>query len=180
VPVVAIDAETIFRFHDAIPFYSPSLPEYSYRVKFTGQSVADLFRENHLSPETVATHTQWPWSCFQGKIEVTIATGAEASLRSRTVLFLRIVMLHNMAQSMSKKTVFNISTPGRFAHHIYTAGSAIRIGDAPLLESCLNGNPISEAALKTRSDAIRHGRDRRYCQCKGKNRIINRMKKPDV
>ncbi len=49
------------------------------------------------------------------------------------------------------------STPDRLAHHVYMADSAVPIGEAPPLESYLNGGRVIAAALKTGCDAIHPG-----------------------
>jgi acetyl/propionyl-CoA carboxylase alpha subunit len=49
------------------------------------------------------------------------------------------------------------STPDRLAHHVFMADTAVNIGDAPPVESYLNGNKIIQAALQSKSDAIHPG-----------------------
>lgn len=49
------------------------------------------------------------------------------------------------------------STPDRLAHHVFTADSAIHIGEAPPLESYLNMEKMIAAAIQSKSDAIHPG-----------------------
>lgn len=49
------------------------------------------------------------------------------------------------------------STPDRLAYHVFMADTAIHIGDAPPINSYLNGERIIEAALASGSNAIHPG-----------------------
>jgi acetyl-CoA carboxylase biotin carboxylase subunit/propionyl-CoA carboxylase alpha chain len=49
------------------------------------------------------------------------------------------------------------STPDRLAHHVFMADSAVHIGEAPPVESYLNGEKMIAAALRSGSDAIHPG-----------------------
>lgn len=49
------------------------------------------------------------------------------------------------------------STPDRLAYHVFMADTAIHIGDAPPINSYLNGDRIIEAALASGSNAIHPG-----------------------
>ena len=49
------------------------------------------------------------------------------------------------------------STPDRLAHHVFMADEAVHIGDAPPVESYLNGDRMIQAALRSGSDAIHPG-----------------------
>jgi acetyl-CoA carboxylase biotin carboxylase subunit/propionyl-CoA carboxylase alpha chain len=49
------------------------------------------------------------------------------------------------------------STPDRLAHHVFMADSAVHIGEAPPVESYLNGEKMIDAALRSGSDAIHPG-----------------------
>ena len=49
------------------------------------------------------------------------------------------------------------STPDRLAEHVLMADSAVHIGEAPPIESYLNGERIIEAALQEGADAIHPG-----------------------
>ena len=49
------------------------------------------------------------------------------------------------------------STPDRLAEHVLMADSAVHIGEAPPIESYLNGGRIIEAALREGADAVHPG-----------------------
>jgi acetyl-CoA carboxylase biotin carboxylase subunit/propionyl-CoA carboxylase alpha chain len=49
------------------------------------------------------------------------------------------------------------STPDRLAYHVFMADTAVHIGDAPPINSYLNGERIIEAALASGSNAIHPG-----------------------
>jgi len=54
-------------------------------------------------------------------------------------------------------TVAVYSTPDRLAHHVFMADEAVHIGEAPPVESYLNGRKMIDAALRSGSDAIHPG-----------------------
>jgi acetyl/propionyl-CoA carboxylase alpha subunit len=49
------------------------------------------------------------------------------------------------------------STPDRLAHHVFMADEAVHIGEAPPVESYLNGAKMIDAALRSGSDAVHPG-----------------------